>query len=70
MPDASPPPAGGRIETALARIEAALAARTAAAEALARRHATLRARMGEAVAAIDALIAREGDGEEEDPDGE
>ena len=48
-----------RIDAALARIEAAIAARAAGAEALARRHAALKARMAEAVAALDDVIARE-----------
>jgi hypothetical protein len=46
-----------RIEQALARIEAAANARAYANARLARRHAVLRARMEEAVEAIDALIA-------------
>lgn len=46
-----------RIEQALARIEAAATARAYASARLARRHAVLRERMEEAVAAIDALIA-------------
>ena len=57
---ASPVPAAlDRIERALARIEAAAAARDTARLALQRRHETLRTRMGEAIAAIDALIERE-----------
>ena len=48
-----------RIEQALARIEAAAAARAYAGERLARRHAKLRARIQEAVSSLDALIARE-----------
>ena len=48
-----------RIERALARIEAAAAARAYAAERLSRRHATLRARIENAVASLDTLIARE-----------
>ena len=47
-----------RIDAALQRIEAAAARRTDAAEAIARRHGALRARMAEAVAALDDLIAR------------
>ncbi|AJP71889.1 hypothetical protein [Sphingomonas hengshuiensis] len=48
-----------RIERALARIEAAAAARAFSTERLARRHATLRARIEDAVTTLDALIARE-----------
>ncbi|WP_213980051.1 hypothetical protein [Sphingomonas sp. dw_22] len=51
--------AADRIEQALARIEAAATARAYANARLARRHALLRERMEEAVAAIDALIAAE-----------
>ena len=57
---ASPAPAAlDRIERALARIEAAAAARDTARLALQKRHETLRLRMGEAIAAIDSLIERE-----------
>ena len=55
MPDA---PAADRIDAALARIEAAIAARAADGDALARRHAALKARMAEAVAALDDVVAR------------
>jgi hypothetical protein len=48
-----------RIEQALARIEAAAAARAYTTERLARRHAKLRARIADAVTSLDALIARE-----------
>ena len=51
--------AADRIEQALARIEAAAAARAYGAARLARRHATLRARIEEAVSSLDTLIARE-----------
>jgi hypothetical protein len=54
-----------RIEQALARIEAAAIARAYSGARLARRHALLRQRMEEAVAAIDALIASEAATEEE-----
>jgi len=47
-----------RIEQALARIEAAASKRAYATERLARRHAVLRQRIEEAVASLDALIAR------------
>jgi hypothetical protein len=55
-------PAVARIEAAVARIEKAAVSRAFVADSLARRHATLRARMEEAVAALDELIAREGQG--------
>ncbi len=55
MADAPP----DRIKQALARIEAAATARAYATERLARRHAVLRERIGEAVASLDTLIARE-----------
>ena len=48
-----------RIENALARIEAAAAARAYATDRLARRHAKLRARIQDAVTSLDALMARE-----------
>lgn len=49
-----------RIEAALARIEAAAAQRGDERRDLARRHAQLRDRVAEAVAAIDELSARAG----------
>ena len=52
------PNAPQRIDAALSRIEKALTQRAAAAEALTRRHAALKARMAEAVAALDDVIAR------------
>lgn len=55
MPDHT---AADRIDAALARIEAAVDARARAADALARRHAALKARMAEAVTALDDVIAR------------
>ncbi len=48
-----------RIDRAIERIEAAAAARTASTATLQQRHEKLRARMAEAVAALDAVIARE-----------
>lgn len=48
-----------RIEAALARIEAAARARADDRRDLSRRHAQLRTRVAEAVAAIDELAARE-----------
>lgn len=51
--------ATSRIEAAIARIEAAVEARTQGSDMLAHRHAALRARMAEAVAALDDVIARE-----------
>jgi hypothetical protein len=47
-----------RIEAAIARIEAATRTHADSREALARRHAALKARMAEAVAALDEVIAR------------
>lgn len=55
--DDAPTPAG-RIEAALARIEAAARARAEDSAALAARHAALRARMTEAVSALDDVLAR------------
>ena len=52
------PTAADRIDHALARIEAAVSARAHAAEALGRRHEALKARMAEAVAALDDVIAK------------
>lgn len=48
-----------RIERALARIEAASAARAYSVERLTHRHAALREKIEDAVASLDALIARE-----------
>lgn len=48
---------GQRIEAALARIEAAARARAEERTALAERHARLRGRVAEAVAAIDEFAA-------------
>ena len=56
------PSAVDRIDVAIARIEAQIAQRTQAADALATRHAALKARMAEAVAALDDVIARESQG--------
>ncbi|PAV74026.1 hypothetical protein WR25_01215 [Diploscapter pachys] len=60
LPDTPPdtPSAVDRIDAAIARIETAIAARAAAGDALARRHAALKARMAEAVSALDDVIAR------------
>ena len=52
------PDAPARIEAALTRIETALAARADDRAALTRRHAALKVRMAEAVAALDDVIAR------------
>lgn len=52
-----------RIEKALARIEAAAAARAFTTAKLVRRHTLLRERIEDAVTSLDALIAREGKGE-------
>jgi len=60
----SPPPAdataASRIEAAIGRIEAALAQRARSADALQRRHAALKARMADAVTALDEVIQRGG----------
>jgi hypothetical protein len=47
-----------RIDSAIGRIEAAVAARADSADALSRRHAALKARMVEAVKALDDVIVR------------
>ena len=60
--DTHSPTAVGRIDAAIARIEASIAGRAEAADALGRRHAALKARMAEAVAALDDVIARESAG--------
>ena len=57
---ADTPAATDRIDDAIARIEAAIDARAHDAEQLTRRHAALKARMAEAVTALDEVIAREG----------
>jgi hypothetical protein len=57
--DTNPTSAVDRIDAAIARIETQIASRADAGEALARRHAALKARMAEAVAALDDVIARE-----------
>lgn len=50
-----------RIDRALERIERAAQARTDATRAMASRHAALRSRIGDAIGALDAVIARESD---------
>ena len=57
MADASPT---DRIDAALARIERAVQARDRSTSELRQRHDALRARVGEAIAALDALGARNG----------
>lgn len=47
-----------RIDRAIARIERAMRTRAAKEDALARRHAALKARMAEAVTALDDVISR------------
>lgn len=49
-----------RIDRALARIERAVEQNKQSGDALARRHAALKARMAEALTALDEVIAREG----------
>ncbi len=51
----------GRIDRALARIETATRAQAEAHAALGVRHAALRTRIGDAVAALDSLIAEPAD---------
>ena len=50
----------GEMRCAACRIERAVAASRQANQALAKRHATLKARMAEALKALDEVIAREG----------
>lgn len=52
-----------RIERALARIEAAAAARAYSSARLAQRHAALRERIQDAVTSLDALIERQNGGD-------
>ena len=59
MADAPPNAPSARIEKALARIEAAATARAYTIERLTHRHAALREKIEDAVASLDALIARE-----------
>ncbi len=59
MTDQPPTAAIERIERALARIERAGQVRAFATDALDRRHALLKARMQDAIVALDAVIARE-----------
>ena len=54
-----------RIEQALARIEAAGAARSFALDRLEQRHAKLRTRIEEAITSLDMLVARETAGGED-----
>jgi hypothetical protein len=57
MSEASPT---GRIDAALSRIERAIAARERSAIDLKQRHDALRAKVGEAISALDALGAKNG----------
>lgn len=50
-----------RIEQALSRIEHAARTKVEANRAIATRHAALRTRIGDAIGALDAVIAREAD---------
>ena len=52
-------PAIARLEAAIGRVEQAIAQRRAADALLERRHATLKATMAQAVAALDAIIAND-----------
>jgi len=58
--------AADRIEQALARIEAAATVRTNAEQHLRQRHARLRSKVEEALTSIDALLARESAGPDQD----
>ena len=60
MAEADPASLLARIDAALSRIEAATARRDQEAQAIRTRHAALKARMGEAVAALDDVLARGG----------
>ena len=57
MADVDPSPLS-RIDAALTRIEAAIARRDREAQMIRARHAALKARMSEAVAALDDVLAR------------
>jgi hypothetical protein len=63
---ADQPNALSRIEAAIQRIEAANARRDTEAAALARRHAVLRARIGEAIVSLDQVVAQGGTHEASD----
>jgi hypothetical protein len=58
MAHETPPPALDRIDRAIARIETAVADRDRATEAEIRRHAVLRARIEQAIATLDGLLAQ------------
>jgi hypothetical protein len=58
MADETPPTAFDRIDRAIARIEAAMAASSRATESALRRHTTLRSRMEEAVTMLDDILTR------------
>ena len=58
MADPEQPTALDRIDRAIERIEAAVASRARAGDALAKRHAALKSRMADAVAALDEVITR------------
>lgn len=53
-------PALDRLDAAIARLERAVSAHRDQSAGVARRHAALKAKMSEAVAALDRVIAREG----------
>jgi hypothetical protein len=59
MSEPSPPTALDRIDRALARIEVAATLRDTSRARLVARHETLRHRMAEAIAALDAVLERE-----------
>ena len=58
MAELEPSNAMARIDAAIARIEAAIETRANAADTLQKRHGALKARMVEAVAALDDMLAR------------
>ncbi len=60
MAETEPSPAMARIDAAMARIEAATELHAHAADTLQKRHGALKARMVEAVAALDDMLARGG----------
>ena len=63
-------PALDRLDAAIARLERAVATHRSQSAGITRRHAALKAKMSEAVAALDRVIAREGDDAMAEPLGE
>ncbi len=58
MAEPQPSAAMARIDTAITRIEAAIESQAHTADTLRKRHGALKARMVEAVAALDDMLAR------------